>query len=56
MISMVDQDGKLIPEQKGERGVLPAPVLIRKGLSVDRIINLLAEHFNTWDYRQGFYY
>ena len=24
MISMVDQDGKLIPEQKGERGVLPA--------------------------------
>ena len=56
MISMVDADGNLIPEQKGERGILPAPILIRKGLSVDKIINLLSDHFNTWDYRQGAYY
>ena len=56
MISMVDDKGTLIPQQKGERGVLPAPVLIRKGLDVDIITNILSDHFNTWDYRQRAYY
>lgn len=56
MVSMVDENGTLIPEQKGERGMLPAPVLIRKGLDFDKIMILLSEHFLTWDYRQGAYY
>lgn len=56
MISMVDDNGKLIPEQKGARGVLPAPVLIRKGLDVVKIMSNLSDHFLTWDYRQGSYY
>lgn len=56
MISMVDEAGKLVPEQKGERMVTPAPTLIRKGLDVDRIMLLLSEHFLSWDYRQGQYY
>lgn len=56
MVSMVDDSGKLILEQKGVRGVLPAPTLIRKGLDVNRIMSLLSEHFLTWDYRQGSYY
>ncbi len=56
MISMVDEEGVLVPEQKGQRGILPAPTLIRKGLSVDKITNLLSDHFNTWDFRQGAYY
>lgn len=56
MVSMVDTNGNLIPEQKGERGVTPAPVLIRKGLDVDKIMANLADHFLTWDYRQGSYY
>ena len=56
MISMVDEKGTLIPQQEGKRGVLPAPVLIRKGLDVDIITNILSDHFNTWDYRQGAYY
>ncbi len=56
MVAMVDDAGKLIPEQKGERSVSPAPVLIRKGLDVDRIMSLMADHFTSWDYRQGQYY
>ncbi|HIP33315.1 MAG TPA: translation factor (SUA5) [Bacteroidia bacterium] len=56
MVSMVDELGKLIPEQKGERGILPAPVVIRKGLDIDKIMFELTEHFQSWDYRQGFYY
>ena len=56
MVSMVDDQGQLVPEQKGQRQILPAPVLIRKGLSVDTISALMSEHFNTWDYRQGAYY
>ena len=56
MVSMVDQEGNLLPEQKNARGVLPAPTLIRKGLDNDKIIKLLCDHFNTWDYRQGSYY
>ena len=56
MISMVDAQGKLIPLQKGERLVSPAPALIRKGLDFDKIMSILADSFNSWDYRQGDYY
>jgi tRNA A37 threonylcarbamoyladenosine synthetase subunit TsaC/SUA5/YrdC len=56
MVSLVDDDGKLVPEQKGQRGVKPAPTLIRKGLACDKIINNLSDHFLTWDYRHGAYY
>lgn len=56
MVSMVDDNGKLIPEQNKERGITPAPVLIRKGLDVDKIMSFLSDHFLTWDYRQGSYY
>ena len=56
MISMVDDEGRLVPVQNKDRNVLPAPTLIRKGLSVDLITTILSDHFNTWDYRQGAYY
>lgn len=56
LVSMVDATGHLIPEQKGQVGVQPAPVLIRKGLAVDRIMHHLSDIFPTWDYRHGFYY
>ena len=56
MISMVDESGKLIPEQHGQRSVLPCPTLIRRGLDCDRIMENLAVTFLSWDYRQGTYY
>lgn len=56
MVSMVDNQGRLIPEQKGERKITPCPVLIRKGLDVDRIMSLLSDIFPSWDYRHGDYY
>lgn len=56
MVSMVDDKGKLVPEQKGQRLISPAPVMIRKGLDVDKIMFNLSEHFLSWDYRQGHYY
>lgn len=56
MVSMVDAQGRLVPEQRGERSVSPAPVVIRKGLDIDRIMAILAESFNSWDYRHGEYY
>ncbi|KAF1302185.1 Sua5/YciO/YrdC/YwlC family protein [Enterococcus saccharolyticus] len=56
MVSFVDKDGKLVPEQNGERSISPAPVVIRKGLAIDRIMMILADNFNSWDYRQGEYY
>lgn len=56
MVSMVDDSGKLIPEQGGKRGIIPAPVVIRKGLDIEKILFELTESFTSWDYRQGFYY
>ena len=56
MVSMVDKDGKLIPEQGGARSTSPAPVVIRKGLDIDKIMMHLSDIFNSWDYRQGEYY
>ena len=52
MVSMVDKDGKLIPEQGGARSTSPAPVVIRKGLDIDKIMMHLSDTFNSWDYRQ----
>lgn len=56
MVSMVDGSGKLVPEQRGRRSVLPCPTLIRRGLDCDRIMENLAVTFLSWDYRQGTYY
>ncbi len=56
MVSFVDADGRLVPEQHGERGVSPVPTLIRAGLSQDRILSNLAARFPSWDYRHGQYY
>jgi hypothetical protein len=56
MVSMVGADGKLIPEQKGQRAVQPGPIVIRKGLAIDRIMSMLSESFPSWDYRHGTYY
>lgn len=56
MVSMVDQAGKLVPEQKGQRSIVPAPTVIRKGLDIDRIMSMLADSFPSWDYRHGEYY
>ncbi len=57
MVSMVDADGKLIPEQgANNRSIEPCPVVIRKGLDIDKIMMHLSDHFNSWNYRQGEYY
>ncbi|MEJ6548264.1 Sua5/YciO/YrdC/YwlC family protein [Corynebacterium sp. USCH3] len=56
MVSMVDDAGNLVPEQHGERGITPCPTLIRKGIYNDEIVLILAEQFNSWDFRQGGYY
>jgi tRNA A37 threonylcarbamoyladenosine synthetase subunit TsaC/SUA5/YrdC len=56
MVSMVDNNGKLIPEQKKERAIEPCPTVIRKGLDIEKIVSLLSEHFPSWDMRQGTYY
>jgi tRNA A37 threonylcarbamoyladenosine synthetase subunit TsaC/SUA5/YrdC len=56
MVSMVDADGDLIPQQEGRRSIQPGPIVIRKGLDIDRIMPLLAASFPSWDYRHGTYY
>jgi hypothetical protein len=56
IVSMVDSEGRLIPQQNGERKITPCPVLIRKGLDVDKIMALLSDIFPSWDYRHGDYY
>lgn len=56
MVSFVDQEGKLVPEQEGQRSIHPCPVVIRKGLYINEILFLLTEDYNTWDYRHGEYY
>lgn len=56
MVSMVDAEGTLIPRQNGQRSVTPAPVVIRKGLDIDRIMAMLSDIFPSWDYRHGEYY
>ena len=56
MVSMVSEDGTLIPEQKGARLTLPRPTVIRKGLALDRIQSMLSNIFNSWEYSHGAYY
>ena len=56
MVSMVDADGRLIPEQRGERSIQAGPVVIRKGLDLERILLLLSTIYPSWDYRHGTYY
>ncbi|MEM9357940.1 MAG: Sua5/YciO/YrdC/YwlC family protein [Pseudomonadota bacterium] len=56
MVSCVTASGELVPLQKGDRDVSPGPVLIRKGLACTEIMELLSEHFISWDYRHGHYY
>lgn len=56
MVSMVDSEGTLVPEQRGERSVQPAPSVIRKGIDIDKIMVHLADVFPSWDYRHGEYY
>ncbi|MFC0004900.1 L-threonylcarbamoyladenylate synthase [Micromonospora siamensis] len=56
MVSMVDEAGRLVPEQHGQRSVTPCPTLIRRGLDCDRIMENLAVAFPSWDYRHGQYY
>ena len=56
MLSMVDKDGKLIPEQGGQRSISPAPVAIRIGFDIYKIMMHLSDTLNSWDYRQGEYY
>ncbi|HES9838835.1 TPA: hypothetical protein VYQ55_001209 [Streptococcus pneumoniae] len=47
---------QLNPEQGGARSTSPAPVVIRKGLDIDKIMMHLSDTFNSWDYRQVEYY
>jgi tRNA A37 threonylcarbamoyladenosine synthetase subunit TsaC/SUA5/YrdC len=56
MVSMVDTEGELIPEQKGNRLVQPGPIVIRKGLDINKILSMLSGRFPSWDYRHGAYY
>ena len=56
MVSMVDPEGNLVPEQKGQRAVQPVPAIIRSGLYVDRIMCMLANSFPSWNDRHGTYY
>ncbi len=56
MVLMVDTEGVLIPEQKGNRLIQPGPIVIRKGLDINKILSVLSERFPSWDYRHGAYY
>ena len=57
MVSMVDAEGKTHPRTRtGSRSVNTCPVVIRKGLDIDKIMMHLSDHFNSWNYRQGEYY
>ena len=56
MVSMVDNRGNLVPMQNSQRGISPSPILIRKGLDLDKIMQNLSSIFHSWDYRHGAYY
>lgn len=56
MVSMVDESGELVPKQNGHVGVSPAPIVIRKGLDVDKIMENMSQIFSTWTYQHGLYY
>lgn len=56
MISFVDDTGAFAPEQDQQQAYPSVPVLIRKGLDVERIMAILSNHYQSWDYRHGAYY
>ena len=56
MVSMVDESGELVPRQNGRIGVQPAPIVIRKGLDVDKIMENMSQVFSSWNYEHGLYY
>jgi tRNA A37 threonylcarbamoyladenosine synthetase subunit TsaC/SUA5/YrdC len=56
MVSMVNKEGELIPEQNGEREITPNPIVIRKGLDIDYVMSSLSKNFNSWTYSHGSYY
>jgi len=56
MLSMVNDEGTLIPLQEGNRDISPCPAVIRAGLDIDKIMQNLPETFPSWNYRQGMYY
>ena len=56
MVSMVDESGRLVPEQRGQRSVLPCPTMIRRGLDCGRIMENLTATYPSWNYRHGQYY
>lgn len=59
MVSFVDEQGKLVGETSADAGKADDgnyPVVIRKGLDVDKIMHHLSNVFNKWDYRHGSYY
>ncbi|MFH4355989.1 MAG: Sua5/YciO/YrdC/YwlC family protein [Neisseriaceae bacterium] len=51
MISLVDDQGALVTNSE-----VNYPSLIRKGLSMDKIMVNLSRLFDRWDYRHGSYY
>ena len=54
MVSMVDAEGKLIPEQgAGSRSVNTCPVVIRKGLDIDKIMMHLSDLFTLGTSAKG---
>ncbi|ADG78173.1 YrdC-like domain-containing protein OS=Tsukamurella paurometabola (strain ATCC 8368 / DSM /CCUG 35730 / CIP 100753 / JCM 10117 / KCTC 9821 / NBRC 16120/ NCIMB 702349 / NCTC 13040) OX=521096 GN=Tpau_1551 PE=4 SV=1 [Tsukamurella paurometabola] len=56
MVSFVDAEGKLVPVQRRQRSITPAPAMIRGGLQQDEIMANLAGIFPSWDFRHGDYY
>lgn len=55
MVSMVDQVGQLVKDER-TAPTDAVPVLIRKGLAVDRIMLNLADAYDVWEYHHGAYY
>ena len=53
MVPIADDQGRQVPDQKSQRQIPPAPVLIQKGLSVETTGALISGHFSTWDYWQS---
>ncbi|WP_070967837.1 L-threonylcarbamoyladenylate synthase [Vibrio sonorensis] len=56
MVSMVDEDGKLVPLQNNERKIKPCPSVIRKGLDINKIMSFMSDTFISWEYNHGDYY
>lgn len=53
MVSMVDDHGTLVPEQKGNKNISPCPTLIRKGFGINNTLVKLSDIFSSWQYKDG---